>query len=78
MLLFWLTLSRWTLVVTSLFVTFGHLGCKILLRIVDSITITGRVKSAPVKEVLFASPMILFASGWDLICTHLGILLTIG
>ena len=39
---------------------------------------TGRVKSAPAKEVLFARPRILFASGWDFICTHPGILLAIG
>ena len=39
---------------------------------------TGRVKSSPAKDVLFASPRILFASGWDFICTHLWILLTIG
>ena len=38
---------------------------------------SGRVKSAPAKDVLFASPRILFASGWDFICTHLGILLSI-
>ena len=39
---------------------------------------SGRVKSAPAKDVLFASPRILFASGWDFNCTHLWILLTIG
>ena len=39
---------------------------------------TGRVKSAPAKDVLFASPRILFASGWDFVCTHPGVLLAIG